>query len=979
VAINLTKVHDLATAMATTTSGPIAKENNSPRAIDAQSLAATLDRIRAQAAGDPYSNPILLFALELTLRIDRGEIDLDGLEQLVEELTLEAFRDRAHRLASYLGETSSTANLRAIKELIEQKASAASFEEFNAAMRRTMFGAVFTAHPTFSISLELAHKLVELATGQTIGGQPLDREAREALMKAVRHAEHRPPPEISLEVEHAWAIEALNHAHDALDEVNRIALRIAREHWPEQWMKLEPRLITLASWVGYDQDGRTDVTWTRTLAARLSDKLAMLKRYRAKVAAIQGPGSASFRLALEALVAKLETAIAAVAQQRELLADAERDRANTAAFARAMVSERDAALTNSVLLLELIDGALNAAPDDDAREVLLVLRVSLKTHGLGLAHIHVRLNASQLHNAVRRQVGLDTEPNDPANRRSYISTINDWLGRVRPQAISFRSLMEERASAKRLVMTVAQILKFVDAENPIRFLIAETETGFTLLTALYCAKLFGVEDLIEISPLFETEEAFARGERVIDEALRSPHYREWLERQGRIAVQFGFSDSGRFIGQLAATFRIERLRLRLAQLLERHGLSKLEVILFNTHGESIGRGGHPLTLADRLRYAAPPASRAEFERRGLSVKEEISFQGGDGDLLFLNPAAAIASIGQILSFAFDLNDEAANDPIYSVPDYVAEFFATVQQDFTDLVSDPDYAALLSLFGSNLLYRTGSRPVAREAEEWKRLNMIEHPSQIRAITNNAILQQLGFMAIMLYGAGRAVSKDPEMFRVMRERSPRFGRSMRMVAAALDRSELDVLRAYVSTVNPSMWLDGAGRARRPRRVKALRDLAALSGQLKRYDRLARMTRRLQADEFWLLQVIQPAATPQRRRLMLLHAIRVTIIQRICLLAMDIPNFSPQLGVTHDDIVARILELDVPAAVDRLRQIFPNDGGAAGMNDDYGEKSEYRPEPSFSYAVEHEAVFAPMLKLYDLARRIGTAITYEIGAVG
>src|SRR5208282_6289614 len=199
----------------------------------------------------------------------------------------------------------------------------------------------------------------------------------------------------------------------------------------------------------------------------------------------------------------------------------------------------------------------------------------------------------------------------------------------RPLAISFGSLVDEPASAKRLMMTVAQIVKFIDHETPIRFLIAETETGFTLLAALYYARLFGVEDRVELSPLFETEEAFERGERVIEEALKSPHYRAYLERQGRIAVQFGFSDSGRFIGQMAATFRIEGLRLRIAKLLERHGLGKLEAILFNTHGESIGRGGHPLTLADRFRYAAPPVSRLEFEQRGLRVKEEMSFQGCD--------------------------------------------------------------------------------------------------------------------------------------------------------------------------------------------------------------------------------------------------------------------------------------------------------------------------------------------------------------
>ncbi len=688
-----------------------------PDAIDTAMLGSILNRVRTQASADPFSNPILLFALDLTLRMDRGEINLDGLERVVQQLTAETFADRADRLKTYLGETAIVANQQALAELLEQQARATSFEDFRAAMGRSFFGVVFTAHPTFSISLELARSLTEMATSQTVTGMPLDQPGRDERMEAAARVEHRPPSVLSLEVEHAWVTEALNHAHDALEGVHRMAFRLARAHWPDQWTRLEPRLITLASWVGYDQDGRTDITWARTIAARLADKLAMIERYRGKVEALERAASGDFLAALEPLAAMLAMASATVTHQIELLTIAERDPARTAAFGRAMVSERVHALVKTAPMFALLEAAAHAAPDDERREAIAVMRASLRTHGLALAHIHVRLNASQLHNAARRLVGLETEPNDPANRRSYFATINDLLGRVRPQTISFESLMAERASAKRLMMTVAQIVKYIDAETPIRFLIAETKTGFTLLAALYYARLFGVDDRIEISPLFETEEAFERGERVIEEALKSPHYRAYLERQGRLAVQFGFSDSGRFIGQMAATFRIERLRIRLAQLLERHGLGKLEAILFNTHGESIGRGGHPLTFADRLRYAAPPTSRAEFERRGVRVKEEISFQGGDGYLLFLTPAAATASVRQILGFAFDVSDEIGNDAIYAAPDYAAEFFATVQQEFSNLVDDPDYAALLSLFGTNLLYRTGSRPVAREVEEW----------------------------------------------------------------------------------------------------------------------------------------------------------------------------------------------------------------------------------------------------------------------
>ena len=88
-------------------------------------------------------------------------------------------------------------------------------------------------------------------------------------MKAVLRAEHRPPSELSLKVEHAWVTEALNRAHDALEQVHQTAFRVAREHWPDQWTVLEPRLMTLASWVGYDHDGRSECSTIRTDPARV--------------------------------------------------------------------------------------------------------------------------------------------------------------------------------------------------------------------------------------------------------------------------------------------------------------------------------------------------------------------------------------------------------------------------------------------------------------------------------------------------------------------------------------------------------------------------------------------------------------------------------------------------------------------------------------------------------------------------------------
>ena len=54
-------------------------------------------------------------------------------------------------------------------------------------------------------------------------------------------------------------------------------------------------LITLASWVGYDTDGRTDIGWWDTLRLRLTMKHLQLVRVHGQVAGLPGgrrPGRA---------------------------------------------------------------------------------------------------------------------------------------------------------------------------------------------------------------------------------------------------------------------------------------------------------------------------------------------------------------------------------------------------------------------------------------------------------------------------------------------------------------------------------------------------------------------------------------------------------------------------------------------------------------------------------------------------------------
>ena len=306
---------------------------------------------------------------------------------------------------------------------------------------------------------------------------------------------------------------------------------------------------------------------------------------------------------------------------------------------------------------------------------------------------------------------------------------------------------------------------------------------------------------------------------MLEEALRSPHYRDYLKTTGKLALQFGYSDSGRYVGQLAASYLIERLRLKIAQTLQHHGVTGVEVILFDTHGESIGRGAHPGSLADRLKYLSPTASRQALGRAGLKVREEAAFQGGDGYLLFGTPELALATITRIAEQTYHPAAGPIEDPVYADPDFAADFFATIRSNMEGLVEDAGYAALLGAFGPSLLDKTGSRPSARQSDGMGGATRIRHPSELRAIPNNAILQQIGWCANTLQGIGAAAARHPETFTDLRQNSRRFKRAMDLASHALAHSDIEVLRAVIATLDPGTWLDRAAHTRRPGRREAL----------------------------------------------------------------------------------------------------------------------------------------------------------------
>jgi phosphoenolpyruvate carboxylase len=970
---------------------------NAGAAPGIEALAREFDEMFATYSGiadqHPTANPLLRLALEISNRLESGALDHDRIEQLVQFLTVSGFRSRAARLGRYSGEGDPARNAEIIRGIVRAQAETGTgarkpFDAFKAWVERDLFGIVITAHPTFEISSDLMQALSMLATGRR-DGVPLTDADRERILARVAARPHGPDPVLNLKREQVLALQAIDHIHAAMRLVYRIVLDVAAEAYPDRWTEITPLLITVASWVGFDTDGRSDIGWSQAFERRLEGAAGQLRAIAGAIDDLQARARGEdLKVTLDLIASRVSRAQGDAESETEALVgfDPAQPGAMTGLkrIARRMYEARGSRLDSADPLIALLNRAIRLASDDPALvRDLSVLRGELANFGLGTSHIHARINATQLHNAIRKAVGLESSPDDPRHRQSYIAKITDLIANVGPVTINFGSMIQERTSSKRLFMTMAQILKYVDRTTRIRLLIAECESPFTVLTALYYAQLLGIADRVEICPLFETEKALQQGSRVIEQLLDNPAYAAYLQKIGCLSVQTGYSDAGRYIGQTPASGSIERCKERIVRLVEKRALAGVKLVFFDTHGESIGRGGHPGGFQARLDYVAAPALIADIAARKIPFKQETSFQGGDGYLYFQSDDAAFAALTRILEWSTGNRDAAVKDDYYHDRDTVTEFMTTVKEFQTGLMTDPNYGLLVGTYGVNLLYTTGSRASRREGES---IEAMPRPqiSEFRAIPHNAVLQQLGLLANSVSGVGEAIEQNPSWFQQIHAGSSRMRQMVALVAYGVAVSNPQALDGYVATLDPGLWLARAALSADPSLAASCRKIAELLEEWSIHDGQRKVYRRLYNDFILLKSGLQsveatsPLAPEAVSALILLHAIRIALIQQIYLLATRIPEFSSRHEIANRRIFHRVLQLDVPAAVAMLRRIFPATPEAT-LDVDFGEPATYVSDASQTYQRENDQIFTPMLNLYDLIPRISIAIIHYIGALG
>ncbi|MCU0955486.1 MAG: phosphoenolpyruvate carboxylase, partial [Hyphomicrobium sp.] len=363
--------------------------------LDEFKLRDELRAMRAQIPDAPGLNPIVNIAFYLSRSLEAGKISFEDLKALAGRLMDRACVRRAERLREQIGYIDNQATIRDFSNFVAKTVgnnadADKAFSEFKERWNRARNGIVFTAHPTFGLSEALSRRMVEIASGE-VKGEP------------VIGLPHRPDANITLDYEHKAVQVCIQNLRDAFEELLNGFYSVAAAGFGDRAYKFRPKIATIASWVGYDLDGRTDIKWTHSFVLKLQEKVAALHDIRRRFIILKHRLSDEVeaqRIARQ-IVAKLDLAIASAQKQLDALQTAVNGKGKLSDAAN-IITEADAYnLTSPAPVIALIDQLIDAVPQPQSKRELAALASLFDQTGMGTSHIHLRVNAVQLNNAFR--------------------------------------------------------------------------------------------------------------------------------------------------------------------------------------------------------------------------------------------------------------------------------------------------------------------------------------------------------------------------------------------------------------------------------------------------------------------------------------------------------------------------------------------------------------------------------------------------
>ncbi len=487
-----------------------------------------------------------------------------------------------------------------------------SAKDVRALLDRLCVRLVLTAHPSEAKRKEILLKLREIA--QKI----LLRDRQKLLPREQKALEAA----LAEEIEELWQTRSTRSSHAKVsDEVDfglyfltevitdlvidiYADLRASLEaYYPgEDWSTL-PELLRFASWIGGDRDGNPNVTADVTMETLATHRRAARQLYLREVGYLREHLTQSTR---EVGVSKVMLESMNDAHLGETARPDEIYRQKMSSIWTKL--SVDGYNTTQELLddLLMVDKSLRQnrgkhVADGSLQRLIQKVRI----FGLHLVPLDVREDAQ------RHLATLDELFRHYGQAEHYIDLPED-----EKQVLLTREIASPRPffpADPTFSETVNQVIStwrmIANAHKQYGKAVIDTviasmsQNPSDVLTMLMLASEVGIQNDVDIVPLFETVDDLHRAPAVLTTLFDNPEYFKHLRARGmRQQVMIGYSDSNKDGGYLASNWGLYTAQQTLAEMCKQRGVL-LE--LFHGRGGSIGRGGGP---ANRAILSQPPAS-----------------------------------------------------------------------------------------------------------------------------------------------------------------------------------------------------------------------------------------------------------------------------------------------------------------------------------------------------------------------------------
>jgi phosphoenolpyruvate carboxylase len=569
---------------------------------------------------------------------------------LIEELDLEAKRVLIKAFSNYFQLINIAEDLQRIRVLRQREATGAVAESIDSAfealkekglsaaqvkdlLNKVCIRLVLTAHPSEAKRKEVLIKLRRVA-------EVMSERDRQALLPREERAMLSALQE---EIEELWQTRPTRvHRATVADEVDfgvyfvtnvimDVAVDVYKEvqdslthYFPEEDWTMFPIFLTYASWIGGDRDGNPNVTADVTLETLKTLHEAARQRYLRDIADLREHLTESIdEIGVapelgEAVKDYTGTLYPGEYYRQRLSMIYDRLKADT--YHDNLELRHDLAQLSQSLKqnkgLHVASGKLHD----------LIIRVHV--FGLHLLPLDIREDAQRHANAVNemlRAYGIQ-ENYLKLDETEKQRILTDEIRSSRPffpAEPNFTAPTNEVIRTWRMIHTAHKQYGTTVIDSVIASM---TQHPSDILTMLMFASEVGIQDDVDIVPLFETIDDLHQAREILGAVFANPEYRKHLEVRGmRQQVMIGYSDSNKDGGYLASNWGLYIAQQMLSEFCDQHGVT-LE--LFHGRGGSIGRGGGPTNKAILSQPPSSLSGRIKMTEQG----EVIAYRYSNEDI-----------------------------------------------------------------------------------------------------------------------------------------------------------------------------------------------------------------------------------------------------------------------------------------------------------------------------------------------------------